>query len=157
MSDYMILDEPKPSGLTPFALNPMWPLFALMLISSGAAWVWFVFNSMALGSPFRRQEWIWIGAGVVGSFLYVVGVLYVTGAYDLPKGTIPYFLIGLTVLKLVVGYRVYLYQARSFQMLEYFSQTPVKNGALPLAVLWFAAAKLQLGKLLHPVVFLALM
>lgn len=157
MSDYVILDEPKPSGTAQFALNPMWPMFTLMLINSGVAWVWFIFNSYAQGSPFRRQELSWIGAGVAASFVYVIAMMYAVGAEHLPKFYVPYMMIGLTVLKLVVAYRVYLYQSRSFQLFEYFSQTPVKNGALPFVLLWFLAGKLQAGEWLHPIIRLALM
>lgn len=156
MADYAILDEPRPGTFSRFALNPVWPMLTLMMISSGAAWAWFVFNSFAQGSPFKRSELTWIGAGVGLSFAYVLVLFGGVGQYDLPKQAIPYLLMGLTVIKLTVAYRVYLYQARSFELFEYFSQTPVKNGSLPFVLLWVASGQLKLSTLLPPLVVLAL-
>lgn len=155
-TDYALPDEPKPGTLAQFALNPMWPMFTLMLIGSGAAWLWFVFNSIAQGSPFRRQEMLWIGGGVLLSFAYVFGLFTLVNSGTVPKIAIPYCLIGLTVVKLVVGYRVYLYQVRSFELFQYYSSTPVKNGALPFMLLWFVAGRLKLHEQLPVLVTLAL-
>lgn len=155
-ADYTLPDEPHPGTLAQFALNPMWPMFTLMLIGSGVAWAWFVFNSIAQGSPFRRQEMVWIGGGILLSFVYVTALFALANAGMVSKIAIPYSLIGLTVIKLAVGYRVYLYQARSFEMFQYYSAAPVKNGALPFAVLWFAAGRLNLQEHLPLLIKLAL-
>lgn len=155
-TDYALPDEPKPGTLAQFALNPMWPMFTLMLIGSGAAWLWFVFNSIAQGSPFRRKEFLWIGGGVLVSFGYVFLLMMLVGNGTVPKAAVPYCMIGLTVVKLVVGFRVYLYQVRSFELFQYYSSQPVKNGALPFMVLWFVAGRLKLAEQLQLLAVLAL-
>ena len=75
---YHLADEPRPGGLAHLAVQPFWPLLAMMLAGSWLALPWFVVNALAVGSPTRGKE---IGlavlafAGSLGLVLAVIGGL----------------------------------------------------------------------------------
>ena len=53
---YRIGDEPRPGALARVAVDPMWPLLAVMLGGVWLSWPWFVLNGVVVGSP-TRQGW----------------------------------------------------------------------------------------------------
>src|SRR5262245_17664110 len=78
---YRIEDEPIPGRLERLVVDPMWPLFALML---GGAWIglpWFVLNAVALGTATLRREIIWTVAGFLGAAAMAFGILYLEASH----------------------------------------------------------------------------
>lgn len=134
---YRIADEPTPSGLARLAVNPFWPLLAVMMSGTWLAWPWFALNSFAVGSPTRRREL----ALVIGGFAGVFALLLVLGtlvhANWLGASGVQYAAIVVTVFKLATSYWLYTLQSRSFHLYEYFGG-PVKSGLLALVLGGFA-------------------
>ena len=128
---YRIQDEPSPGGAAHLAVNPVWPLLAVMFGGAGLSWPWFMLNGFALGSPTRRQELAWAIGGLVGSLLLVQGIDYLGSAGVIGQRGAPYAWLGLIVWKLAVSYWLYMLQARSFHLYEHFGGQ-VRNGALIL-------------------------
>ena len=72
---YRILDEPRPGGLAHLAVNPLWPLLAVMLGGVWLSWPWFVVNGFAVGSPTRFRE---LGLAI-GGLIGATGLLFGLG------------------------------------------------------------------------------
>jgi hypothetical protein len=137
MSGYQIADEPAPSTLARYAVNPLYPMLAAMLGGVWFAWPWFAFNSYAIGSPTRRAELGWLVAGLVVPPAVAAVLLYAVGVGTLPRGSAPYIGLCVVVLKLVVVYAVFLLQSRTIEIYEYYGGKLV-NGVWPLlAALYF--------------------
>jgi hypothetical protein len=125
---YRIPDEPRPSSLARFTVNPCWPLLAMML---GGGWVglpWFVLNGAAMGSPrFRRETAIAVLTPVA---VLAVGfaLLYAINALGLPQRAVAYAVVALVAVKLAAGYYLYHAQLRTFGIYQHFGGE-VKHGA----------------------------
>ncbi len=117
---YRIADEPAPSALARYAVNPVFPFLSFMLGGLWIAWPWFAFNAYAVGSPTRRAEFAWLGLGLLAIFALVVSLLYLFGAGVLPEGALPYAGIPVLVAKIAVLYGVYALQARTIEIYEYY-------------------------------------
>lgn len=139
---YRIGDEPQPGRLAQVAVNPVWPLLAVMFGGAGLSWPWFALNSLALGSPHRRQELAWVVGGFAGNVALLLLILSLANAGILAGLGLSYAVIVLTVWKLAVSYWLYTLQGRSFGLYRYFGG-PVRNGALIV----FAALFLRSGVL----------
>jgi hypothetical protein len=134
---YHIADEPNPGPMAHLTVNPIWPLFGVMFGGAWLSWPWFLFNSFAMGSPTRRRETLWcLGSFVVSALLFAVIVFL---AETMGQTAIPYLLMGLTIWKLGVSYRLYTLQARPFELHQYYGG-PVRNG------MWVVAAGFFLGR-----------
>lgn len=119
-SKYQIADEPAPSALARYAVNPLYPMLAGMLAGVWLAWPWFAFNSFAVGSPTRRTELAWLIGGLIVP--PVVGQLLLLGvAGDLwPPTAGRYIGLSVVVMKLVVIYAVFTLQSRTIEIYEYY-------------------------------------
>lgn len=118
-SSYRIIDEPSPSGLAPYTVKPMWPLFAMMFAGAWLAYPWFLFNAYAMGSVGRGRQLAWVAAGFGGAGLLIVAVWASIGMKLFPAAAFPYLYTGVLVWKLAVAYALYLGQAQSFELHEY--------------------------------------
>jgi len=132
---YRIVDEPAPSGLGRFVVNPFWIVLAGMLAPSLLADIvrepqlmvllWFGWNSFALSSPSRRAELCWIGVdvAVVAAFFYLPERLLLSGsvALDTLRRWMPYLWILRSAIDLTVLYRLFLYQAGPYQLYRYLN------------------------------------
>ncbi len=135
---YRIVDEPAPSALGRFAVNPFWIVIAGMVGPSLLAGVvpepqllvllWFGFNSVALGSPTRRAELLWIAAGmaIIAGFIYLIYLpdrLRLSGAvgFDTLRAAMPYLWILRSAVDLTVLYRLFLYQVGPYQLYRYLN------------------------------------
>lgn len=133
---YRIIDEPRGSALRSWVVKPFWPWIALML---GGVWVgapWFIFNSVAMGSPSRTKEIVAAAAlpFVLGGS--ILGLLMLAGAFDLPQVTFKYFVLPGILFKMVIGYFLFMTQSRAFQLHEHFGQ-PSRNGAIVAVAAFF--------------------
>lgn len=132
-SAYRLPDEPEPGALAGSVVRPLWPLLATMLAGPWVSWPWFVFNGVAMGSTTRRDELRWAVGGFVGCVAYALLLFLSFGAGLIGEGAVPYFVLLLVVLKLVVSYRLFLLQSRSFALHEHFGM-PVSNLGMALLV-----------------------
>ncbi len=129
---YHIEDEPLPGPWQRLAVQPFWPLLAMMLAGSWLGLPWFVVNGFAVGSPTRWREAAMAAAGFAGSVALVVLLFVLAGTGVVSSTAVPYAAVGITVWKLVVGYLLFLWQRRSIHLFEHFGGT-LANG-LPVAL-----------------------
>jgi hypothetical protein len=111
---YRIVDEPRPSAWAKLAVDPIWPLLAMMIAGLWTGAIWFVVNSMAIGSATLRREVAMLVAGIVT--LVVVAFVLAMLAADLPRTAIPYVLLVFPALKALLAYLVCFRQASSFEI-----------------------------------------
>lgn len=138
MSSYQIVDEPTPSGLARFVVNPVFPLLAAMLGGIWIAWPWFAFNAIAVGSPTRRAELAWLGFGFIAIVGVSLAILMAAGAAMLPQGAGAYAGLVVVVLKLAIVYAVYVLQSRTIEIYQYYGGV-LNNGV------WVLVAAFVLG------------
>ncbi|MFK3795194.1 MULTISPECIES: hypothetical protein [unclassified Pseudomonas] len=132
---YRIEDEPRPGPLAKWAVSPFWPLLGMML---GGAWLglpWFVFNSIAVGSPTRVREWCLAGAALVGSVIIGWALMQLAGSgYLATQAQVQYALLVLVVWKLTIGYLLYMQQNQTIEIYQYYGGELNRFG-LPLALI----------------------
>ena len=121
---YRIPDEPRPTGLIRYAVDPLWPLMALMLSGNGIGLLWFAFNARALGSPAVLREAGYIAASLAGC---VMVALVIGWAADYG------YLQGSAVKYAALGYALYLSQSRSAELVTHYGGV-LRNGAVGLLV-----------------------
>lgn len=141
---YRIEDEPQPGRLAQAAVNPVWPLLAVMFGGAALSWPWFALNGFAVGSPHRRRELAWAAGGFAGNVAIVVGIVFLANAGILAGLGVRYALVGLTVWKLAVSYWLYTVQSRSFGLYRHYGG-PVRNGALVIFAAFFLRPRLLAG------------
>jgi hypothetical protein len=126
---YRIVDEPAPTGMASAAVDPMWPLFAVMFGGAWLAWPWFIFNAFAIGSPTRRREAMLAAAGLAGTIgvAMLFGLLIAT--HVLHKEQTWLALLAITLWKLGVSYWLFAWQRRTFELYQYFGGV-TRNGVL---------------------------
>ena len=138
---YRIEDEPLPSSLSKWAVNPFWPFLAVMFGGVWLSWPLFALNAIATGSASRSREIALLGGGFLTVVAAAFGIRELAAQGVLGPDEAPYALLALTVLKLVVSYRVHLLQARSFELFEYFGGAG-RNGMLVLLLGFFGRSRL---------------
>lgn len=143
MNGYTIADEPAPSTLARYAVNPLYPMLAFMFAGVWFAWPWFAFNSFAIGSPTKRAELAWLVAGLIVPISVFYALWYARAAGALPEASAPYVSLVVVVLKIVVVYAVFLLQSRTIEIYEYYGGKLV-NGIWPLiAAIYFGDRLLE--------------
>ena len=135
MPGYRIADEPAPSGLSHLAVNPIWPLFAIMFGGAWLSWPWFVLNAWAMGSPTRLREAGLAALGFAGNVVVTIAFLVIYGMQLLPEWTAPYLLILFSGWKLGISYWLFVRQGRTFGLFEYYGGK-ARNG-LPVVAVGF--------------------
>ena len=126
---YSILDEPKPSPISHLAVNPLWPLLAVMFAGPWLAWPWSIVNGFALGSPTRRRETALALGGFVGTAVLLLSISAAANGGLIGETAIKYLVVSLSVWKLGVSYGLYVWQARTFGLWEHFGGV-ARNGLL---------------------------
>jgi len=132
---YRIADEPRPSPISHLAVNPFWPLFGLMFAGAWLAFPWFILNARAVGSPTAKREIALSAGALLGAAAIVMAMLFADGQNLLTASTVRYCLLALTVWKLGFAYWIYVTQARTFSIYEYYGGI-ARNG---LFIVLFAA------------------
>lgn len=136
MSTYQIADEPSPSKLSRFVVNPVFPLLAVMLGGVWLAWPWFALNALAVGSPTRRAELAWLALGLAAIIGLALALAVAIGAEAIPRSAVPYGVLVVVVAKLAVVYAVFNLQSRTIEIYEYYGGT-LNNGVWVLAAGFF--------------------
>lgn len=128
---YQLPDEPRTSTLTQAVVDPMWPMFAFILVGAWMGLAWFVLNTFALGSPTWRRELGLVALALGGSALLFVGLAgaFESGWFD--QQTLRYAMLGIVAVKLGCAYGLHVQQSRVFELFTYFGGT-AKNGAVVL-------------------------
>ena len=131
---YAIVDEPAPSKLQRFGVNPLWIFLGAIFGGSGVGVLWFALNSLAIGSATKTKEFAYVALCLLGTPLVylLIGVLWERGV--LTEGVRPYLHLVITVFQLVIVYQLHLVQSRSFQLFELFGGV-AKNGVLVVVAL----------------------
>ncbi|CAN7185267.1 hypothetical protein LJR168_002807 [Pseudoxanthomonas sp. LjRoot168] len=146
---YRLPDEPLPSGLSRFAVDPMWPLLALMLAGRGVGLAWFAFNSAALGSPTRTREWLYVAAALLGSALLLLFLGVAASQAWLDPRQLRYAALSLLALKITLAYMIYMLQLRPHELWTYHGGESA-NGLPTLVLLGLLARPLLASTELHP-------
>lgn len=141
---YRLPDEPLPSGLANYAVDPIWPLLAFMLAGNGVGLAWFVFNAIAMGSPTRGRELAYVATSLLGSALLLLLLGMGKSNHWLEGSQLRYAGLSIVVLKIGMAYVLYLAQNRCFEIWEHFGGR-VRNGMPVLALCWLVSKNL-----LHP-------
>lgn len=132
---YHIPDEPRPSGLVRYAVDPMWPLLSVMLAGHGIGGLWFIFNSHALGSPHKLRDWaLGLGAILLSTILLFALLIAYENAHVLTEPQFQYALLSVPVVRLTAAYMLYISQSTSAELLQYFGGT-LRNGLAALVAL----------------------
>lgn len=130
---YHIIDEPAPSALSRFIVNPFLIVLFAMVAPAILAGVlarpqllfllWFGLNGFALGSPTRMREMAWIAGGLLLLFGFVelLGWIVAAGLVAEPTMTaaLPYLRILHSAALLTIFYRLFLYQHGPYQLHRY--------------------------------------
>ena len=106
---YKIIDESRSPMLSRFVCNPVWVML-ITLLSPVIGLSLFAVNSLAIGSPAKYKEWACVIAGLLFFWLCKT-IIYPVN---------PYFDIALSVIRLSIAYRIFLYQAGPYQVFQYF-------------------------------------
>jgi len=116
---YTLPDEPKPTAMARMSTNPVWPLLAMMFAGTWLALPWFAFNAWAFGSPGRERETAIALGGIVALFVTLFCIFAAIGG-GVPKWTIPYLMMLLTLEKLALAYWLYQLQVGAFSIHAYY-------------------------------------
>lgn len=117
---YRIQDEPIGGGRGVPALNPFWPLLAMMF---GGAWLGtaaFAFNAWALRGPTWGRE---IGLALVtliGAPVILFGLAMLRSGGVLSGSALHYAMLLIVAWKLGLAYWIFFLQQNSYALYEYF-------------------------------------
>jgi hypothetical protein len=135
VSSYRISDVPKPTGISRWAVSPVFPLFAFMFGGALSSWVWFCVNSVAMNSPTRNGDIAIAASGVLVSTVLVSGLLLADTNGIVSATAMPYALLLVTCWKLVVSYVLFIRQIRPYGVFEYYNETSPHGPQLVLFTL----------------------
>jgi len=140
ISGYSIADEPRPGALSHIAVDPVWPLFAVMFAGIWLSWPWFVVNGFLVGCPARKRTLAVVAGGLIGIVALFFGVVGLVEQGWLPRASIPYLRLILVAWKLGITYFLYIQQAGTLELYQYYGG-PVRNGILAVIAGYFAWSK----------------
>lgn len=134
---YRLPDEPLPSGLSRYVVDPMWPLLALMFGGNFFGLSWFTFNSFALGTQNRRRDFAIISLSIAGIMLLAFGIGVARANAWLDEPSMGYALLSLVVLKLGCAYALYMRQLTFFEVWEYYGGHARNGFPIMIAIAYF--------------------
>ena len=130
-SHYRIVDDPIADRRPGWVVRPFWPLFAGALTGTVPAMLWFAYNSHAMGSATRRRELMLAAVGILGAVVASAMLLLLRDR--IPASAFSYSVIGLVTWKLLLSYAIYVDQARSIEIFQYYGGR-LRNGFIPFVV-----------------------
>ena len=130
---YDLADEPDRNRFNQWTVRPVFCLLAVMLGGAWLAWPWYAFNSIALGSPTRRKELLWVAGGLLGTCALAVSIVWAMESGRMSVEMLRYAIILISVVKLVAMYAIVSLQTRTFHVYEYYGGA-IRNG-VPLLIL----------------------
>ena len=133
---YQIADEPMPTTLSRFVVDPFWPVVASMMVGGIPGLAWLAFNGFALGSPTRVRESLTCLAGVVGALLVFSLVDIGKDAGIISAHSARYLVLLALVSKLSFGYMAGFLQQRALELHEHYGGSKA-NGVIPLLLAAF--------------------
>ncbi len=133
---YRIIDEPQPGRGPWIAVNPFWPLLAMVLTGILPGVLWFLYNGRALGSATRRRDLAVGGIGVLVSLASAFALQ--TLRPSIPVAVFPYLGLFLVGWKVMIGYLLHIDQARSVELYQYFGGRLGKGFLLMILVIVLA-------------------
>jgi hypothetical protein len=119
-SKYLIADEPRPSALGQHVVNPQWPMLAQMMAGTWLAIPWFIFNSLALGSPNRNKEIALAISSIIGSVVLIFLIDYLASQHIISGIWIPLTSLALVAFRLYIAYLLAISQSSVFELWQYF-------------------------------------
>lgn len=141
---YHIQDEPIGRRNRIPALDPFWPLVAMMF---GGAWLGalaFAVNAWILRGPTRSREIALAIAILIGAPLILLLLSMIGAAGGLPGSSPKYALLLIVAWKLGLAYWIFFLQQTSYALYEYFGGAAARGqGAALGAVLVFAGGYLK--------------
>lgn len=140
---YHIEDEPLPTGLARFVVDPLWPLLAVMFVGTWLSWPWFAFNGFALGSPRKGREAGLAVVGFVGLVVLLTGLSLAIANGILSGLPLRYAVVALSVWKLAISYLLYTWQSRPHALWQHFGG--VSQGAWYPLIIGYLVVR-QLGE-----------
>lgn len=132
---YHIQDEPIGGPRRLPALDPFWPLVAMMF---GGAWLGaaaFAVNAWILRGPTWLREIGLALAVLVGAPLILVGLAMLRSAGVLPKAAFDYALLSIVAWKLGLAYWIFFLQQNSHALYEYFGGAASRAQTVPIGAL----------------------
>jgi hypothetical protein len=124
---YRIPDEPRPTGIAHFAVDPMWPLLTLMLAGNGLGLLWFAINARALGSPTATKEWAYIAISLVASAALAFGLMWSERQALLSPEVLEYAWLSIDLVQLGIGYALFIHQSRCAELVQHYGGV-LRNG-----------------------------
>ena len=141
---YHIQDEPIGGQRRVPALDPFWPLVAMMF---GGAWLGaatFAFNAWMLRGPTWLREIGFAVAILAGAPLILIGLALARSAGALPGAAFDYAMLLIVAWKLGLAYWIFFLQQSSYALYEYFGGAANRARAVPIgALLVFAGGYLK--------------
>jgi len=133
---YRLPDEPRPTGLAKYVVDPMWPLLAIMIAGNGFGLAWCVFNAFALGTQDRIRECALAALSLLGTAALLVGLNAANANGWLAGSELHYAALSLVALKLTCAYVIYTWQSSTFEVWEHYGGR-ARNGFAVLFLLAF--------------------
>ncbi|MET1078410.1 MAG: hypothetical protein ABWY06_10375 [Pseudomonas sp.] len=154
-SVYRLRDEPQPGVLAKLAVEPLWPLLALMLAGAWLGFPWLALNAVAVGSPTKKREFLLVTTAVLGSLALGLGLLHGLKAGYIPsENVLPYALLVLVVWKLSLGYALFSLQSETIELYRYYGGVLSRFGLPVMLVGAFVLRPVVLGLLSSPLWYL---
>jgi len=135
---YHLPDEPRASLLAANVASPLWPFLAFMLVGAWFGLAWFLFNSLALGSPTWRREIAIAALALVGSVILLLALEAAGRQGWLDERALRYAALSVVCLRLGCAYALNILQERVYELHQYFGGNS-RNGALVLVGAMFIA------------------
>ena len=139
MALYTLPDEPRPGVLRRLAVEPIWPLLAVMVVGPWLSWPWFIVNGHAVGSPTRWRETLVALLGFVGTAMIFFAAVLVVMRFKLGSDAalVQLAILPIVLWKLGVTYWLMSVQAPAVELFQYYRGETQSRAVLILIPAYF--------------------